>query len=781
MRPYNKQDNDVLALYLPKYCPMKKAFSVFLLLFTMVALGQGKQPWRSYFSYNDIVDVTESSTTFYGASSSALFSMNAANNELKTVTSVDGLKTDVVSAVHYSPTYKKTLVGNSNGLLLVINPDNSITTRTDIIQENNITAAKKKINHIYEHNGKAYLSCDFGIAVYDLATMEFGDTYLMAPGGAEATVAQCTVFGGHIYAALPGFGIYSGSLANPNLNDYNQWIGFTGGAYHGVAAYEDTLFISDNMGTVFRIDNGNPMIFSTMPSMVTDLRVANGYLVATSASRVNVYDGMTQISQVNFITGETTPTTFTCSTVIGSRLYIGTQEKGVFTTSINNLSFNNITPDGPARSNIFAMEKTPNSLWVVFGGYDPIFYAPDVMRYDISKFTEQGWLTIPNSSLFNAASISDIAVNPNNANEVYAASFHSGLIKIADDVPVQLFDHTTDDEDGPELIPGTEANPSVRINSLAFDNSGNLWMTNSQVDNAIKVLKPDNTWDTYSLDDVIANPPGTSYGNKMAIDKNGTKWIPSSFSGLIAFNNQPLKFQTISDDEIGNLPSVSVTCVAIDVNNRLWIGTSKGLRVLSSVDRFLTDDDLETNPIIILEDGVAQELMFEQGITDIVVDGSNNKWIGTGSAGAFLVSPDGQETLFHFTKENSPLPSNTINDIEIDKATGEVFFATPRGMVSYAGTATEAADDLRNVYVFPNPVRPEFEGDVNISGLMDEVNVKITDIEGNLVYETTSEGGTVLWNTRAFGKHKVASGVYMIFIASEDGTQTKVKKVMIIR
>ena len=141
----------------------------------------------------------------------------------------------------------------------------------------------------------------------------------------------------------------------------------------------------------------------------------------------------------------------------------------------------------------------------------------------------------------------------------------------------------------------------------------------------------------------------------------------------------------------------------------------------------------------------------------------------------------GSKRLFHFTKQNSPLPSDNINDIEIDNVTGEVFFATDKGMVSYRGTSTEASDDLSKVYVFPNPVRPGFQDDVKISGLVDEANIKITDIEGNLVYETTSEGGTVLWDTRAFGKYKVASGVYMIFISSEDGTQTKVKKLMIVR
>ena len=139
------------------------------------------------------------------------------------------------------------------------------------------------------------------------------------------------------------------------------------------------------------------------------------------------------------------------------------------------------------------------------------------------------------------------------------------------------------------------------------------------------------------------------------------------------------------------------------------------------------------------------------------------------------------KSIFHFTKDNSPLPSNNINDIEIDNITGEVYFATDKGLVSYKGTSTEAEDDLSNVYVYPNPVRPGFEGDVKISGLTNRATVKITDIEGNLVYETTSEGGTILWDTRAFGKYKVASGVYMIFISSEDASLTKVKKVMVVR
>ena len=241
-----------------------------------------------------------------------------------------------------------------------------------------------------------------------------------------------------------------------------------------------------------------------------------------------------------------------------------------------------------------------------------------------------------------------------------------------------------------------------------------------------------------------------------------------------------LKVITEGSDK-GNLPSPDVRSIAVDNKNQLWIGTNKGLRVLSNVGNYQTEGQMTANPIIILDDNLAQELLYEQFITDIAVDGANNKWIGTADSGLFLVSPNGQETKYHFTISNSPLPSNNINDIDINSATGEVFIATAKGLVSFKGTATAANDDLSNAYVYPNPVRPEYQGTVKIAGLLDKATIKITDIEGNLVYETTSNGGTIEWDTTAFGKYKVASGVYMIFISAEDGVETKVKKVMIIR
>ncbi|GGB83886.1 ABC transporter substrate-binding protein [Flavobacterium suaedae] len=730
-----------------------------------------------HFSYNNIQDITQSSNRVYAAAESAIFSKSTITFELKTTTSVDGLKPETITAIYYSEVYDRTIVGSSNGLLIVVNGDDSIVNKVDIIEETTVPPGTKKINHIYEHDGKAYISCDFGIAVLNLQTLEFGDTYYLGPNGTEIAVNQTTVLNGYIYAATENNGISRGFLNNPNLNDFNQWTEVYGGNWSGIVSFSNTLFAADNLGTVYRLDNGTAIPFNTTGGVITDLRVANNHLVVTNPFRILVYnDSLVQILQL-FENAFEGGVIFTAATVVSGQLFIGTKAHGVIETYLNNsMVKNNITPNGPLRTNIFSIEKTSNSLWAVFGSYN-FYFTPDEQVKGISKLTQEGWINIPKDDVLGAASIGDIAVNPNNESEVFASSYHRGLLRIEDDTPVQLYNETNSPLESQQLVANYY---NIRVNSLAYDDSGALWMTNDMTEKPLKVFRNGN-WSSYDFTDVLNNAISNKY-QKMIIDRNGTKWIPSINEGLIAFNETlGDKFIVIGADDIGNLPSEYVRSVAIDNSNRLWIGTSRGLRVMPGIDRFLTENILTTNAIIIEEDGLAQELLYDQDVTDIEVDGSNNKWLGTSGAGAFLVSPDGQRTLFHFTKQNSPLPSNTINDIAIDNATGDVYFATDKGMVTYKGTSTEAAGDLSNVYVFPNPVRPDFNGDVNISGLIDNANIKITDISGNLVYETTSEGGTVLWDTRAFGSYKVASGVYMIFIASEDGTETKVKKVMIIR
>ena len=185
--------------------------------------------------------------------------------------------------------------------------------------------------------------------------------------------------------------------------------------------------------------------------------------------------------------------------------------------------------------------------------------------------------------------------------------------------------------------------------------------------------------------------------------------------------------------------------------------------------------------IVLTIDDYTQYLLNTETITSIAVDGANKKWLGTQTAGVYLVSDDGTEEVYHFTEENSPLLSNKINDVAINHETGEVFFATNKGLISYRGSATMGSDEFRDVYVYPNPVRENYEGEITIRGLVSDVSVKITDTSGNIVYETTAEGGQATWNGKNFSGQRVSTGVYLVFCSNEDGTKTHITKLLFIR
>lgn len=764
---------------------IKKFVQILFLVLFVNGFAQTNPQWQGYFSYNKITDISQGQDKIYASSEISIFSKNLATNDLATTTSVDGLKAETITAIHHSESFNKTLVGNKNGLLLVMNPDGKIVYKNGIVVEVPVSPFLKKINHFLEYNGKVYISCDYGISVFDLTSMEFGDTYYIGNNGQQVKVYQTTILNGEIFAVTDIHGIKKASLSNTNLVDYNQWQLFDGGYWNGITTIQNKLV---GMNTNARLYKHNGTFFEEffiMNQSGLDIRTNEDFLIVTNQNYIYIFNAaLQQTATINSNQYTLATVSFSCATVADNQIFIGTNEKGLLTSSLSApTTFQVIKPDGPDRNNIFRLKQTSTTLWATYGGYS-LTYDPTLLEEGISKYSRQtGWSKIPFSELFGATSLSDIITNPKNEKEVYVCSFHNGLLKIKDDV-ITFYNQNSAPPNGPEnqqLV--TPLYVSVRINGGAFDSKGSLWMSNSLVFKGLKALKSDGTWIAPSdWQNQLASVTEERY-SKLAIDKNDTKWVPSyRGNGLIAFNeNYANKFIRIRTGTDGNLPINDVRAVAIDNRNQVWIGTARGLRYIPSADSFISETEIESKPIIILEDDLAQELFYEQFIMDIAVDGANRKWISIAESGVYLVSPNGQETIYKFTKENSPLPSNNVNDIEIDSFTGEVFFATDKGLVSFKGTATRPSDDLSNVYAYPNPVRPGFSGTVKISGLTNKAVVKITDIEGNLVYETTSEGGTIEWDTTAFGKHKVASGVYMILVSAEDGIDTIVKKVMIIR
>ena len=765
-----------------------KVFLITVLLYCSAGFSQNSLLWQGYFSYFQVNGIAETSTSVIASSENAVFSKNLITNELKTLNSVDGLKAESISAIYKSIGKNITFIGNANGLLLLVMPDGSILYKNGILAELPVPLNIKKINHFTEFNNKIYISADYGITVFDLTTLEFGDTYYIGNGGAQTRILQTTVLNNDLYAVTDFAGIKKINLSNPNAVDYNQWITFDGGFWAGITTFNNQIIGLNTDGNVSRYNGTSFISFLNLFQAGLNIRTANDKLVLTTINKVYVFNlSLQQIALVQNIQFLPIDVKFSCATVVNNDLFIATSNNGLFSTSLSNAAvFTNITPNGPLNNQIFRVKKSASALYALYGAYSRD-YNPYVNggpgAFPINKFSAAGWTVIPFANLLGAKSLSNIAFNPINENQFYVSSYFSGLLKVTNDVATDLLTYNNTGANGLEslIVPGDPSYKDVRINGPAFDKSGNLWMTNNLVQRNLKVLKNDGQWQSYDLGAVISTPTNENNGI-LVIDKNNTKWLSTFNNGVVGFNeNLGNKLLACKSDPTGNLPDVDVRCLAIDTKNQLWIGTSRGLRYLPSVDSFTSDTELKSKSIIILEDGLAQELFFDQFIFDIAVDGANRKWISTAGSGVYLVSPNGQETIYHFTKDDSPLPNNNVVDIEIDGVSGEVYFVTEKGMVSFKGIATKASDNLENVFVYPNPVRPDYLDTVKISGLTNKSVVKITDIEGNLVFEKTSEGGTIEWDTTAFGNYKVASGVYMILISGQDGIETKVKKVMIIR
>ena len=382
---------------------------------------------------------------------------------------------------------------------------------------------------------------------------------------------------------------------------------------------------------------------------------------------------------------------------------------------------------------------------------------------------------------------SKLAIDPKNDEVAYVGTWFDGLYKFEKGEYKENWNYMN------SPIIGAANNYANLLSCLAFDENRNLWMTSYSTEQAVLILKPDGKWIVYDhIEDLIDQK---YMCNMIHPTKSKTKWFVSqdpTKSHIVALNingtlenkkdDKYRRFDRFTDQDGKTIDATRFFCIAEDHNGKLWIGTDRGPIILSRPDNFNNKDFTCQRVKIARNDGTnnADLLLDDEEIRAIRVDGANCKWIGTSSNGAYLLSEDGLETIHHFTIENSLLPSNTIYDIAINQESGEVFFATDKGLVSFRAEANEAEENYENIYAFPNPVRPEYTGEVTITGLMFNSLVKITDTVGNLIYQAYSKGGQVVWDGNAPNGQRVKSGVYYVWASSSDGKEGVVTKIVFI-
>lgn len=751
---------------------MKKILFTNLLLLASIIQAQSIKvgEWRDHLSYFETFDVCAQGDLIYTSTDKALFVYNKNDQSIERLNTLNGLSDANVSAISSNQT--TLIVGYENGNLDII--ENNKTENLADIKRASIIA-NKRINSINIEADIAYLSCGFGIVVLDLQKREIKDTYYIGAGGTYMNIIGTSISNNKLYAATEQ-GIYTADLNQTNLADFQAWekMSFKENAkINLIETYAGKLFANIqgntfNSDSLYTYDGANWELFSHPYSNVS-LKVSDNILVVTSKYGVNRYnEDLESLQNLSSGVFNFSKKEFRAGIYLDGEYWIADKNNGLL--HYKNGNSEQIIPTGPHKSDVAQIQNFGDEIWLAHGSKDEN-WDPTWSKNELSILKNDFW---SHTSTLLENEIHDPVAIAQRGNITYVASWQAGLAELENKELSILYNNSNS-----SLQKRFPHDDWTNIGALEFDSQGNLWCTNAQTLEPLSVQYTNGEWESFSLGNTVTENQNLA---KLLIDQNDQKWVQLKNNGIIVFDEtrSGTKAKKISNGENnGNLNSDRVFSMAEDLDGEIWIGTDNGVCVFYDPSAIFEGEKAAT--IIVTQDGHNTHLLNGLLINDIEIDGANRKWFATNNAGVVLTSENGTEEIYHFTAENSPLFSNKVIDIEINQESGEVFFATDKGLISYRSGATEGSNDFSNVLVFPNPVKPDYEGTISIKGLLTDAVVKITDISGNLVYKTTALGGQANWDGKRTNGEEVNSGVYLIFCSDEDGNENHVSKLLIVR
>lgn len=753
------------------------------------SVGIGK--FNAHLPYHNGNTVCITNDKVFVGADKTLFTYDLSDNSLETFSKVNILSDIGITIIRFSEKYNSVIIGYSSGNIDIIT-NNQVINIPDI--ERTVIQGFKSINDINIRDNFAYLSTGFGIVKLDIQRQEIKETFLIGDNSTNVVVNDLAFYNDTIYAATPK-GIYIAKENAGNLANFQNWSLLAknnGDAINAIEANDSILVYNistevNNADTIITYNGAAWGVF-TYPgysnkdiySIETD--IDNNWLICYSTTAEIVNKQHTEKSKVYAYQFETPMSIAPRQMIKGKNdeYWIADFKHGLIRRN-RAWNFDVFSPTGPFSYLSWNLDFDGEALWVASGSLTS-FLANLYQKKGVYRYKNNTWESFNGGAYDSISDITSVAINPQNTNEVYFGAWGKGMVQTLNGEVQEVYNSYN------SSIQSLNVFKYHQVGGVTFDDNGVLWITCSgspgaNVNFPLVAFDGEN-WFTYNMNNKLANE---THAGDIMVDANGYKWFLSRKNGVFVFNDNGTLSDT-DDDQIallttgennGNLPTKMVHAIAEDKDGKIWIGTEEGLTVINSTFG-LFDGEVKADRIIIEQEGSFQYLLETEVINCIKVDGGNRKWIGTTTGGVYLVSEDGQKTIHHFTTENSGLLSNTIFDIEIFGTTGEVFFATDNGLVSYMGDATDADAYTGPTYAYPNPVRPDYDGLIGIRGLVENSEVKITDLTGNIVYETMSEGTTATWDGNSLNGNRVQTGVYIVFSVSDDGIQKEVAKILFV-
>lgn len=763
---------------------MKRILYIILLCVSLKSNGQDTEigQWKGYLPYNNSISLAKMNGLIYVATQNNLFYLDENEQVLSRLTKVNGLSDVEIKAMEKASEEDVLVVAYKSSKIDIIENDN-IYSILDVERENIVGG--KSINNITFNNGRAYLSASFGIIELNVKQKEIANTFYLN-SNANLNVNDVCFLEDTVFAGT-NTGLYKASIYD-NLSDYQSWQGPIGDlAVHQIeVAYNKMFFINTEKDSVYSYAATEGLRAVHGIDLIRFIKTTQDRLFIGSQSRImemNNDNSLTTIKENAYF--------FRVSDII--------IEDGVYWLSdgirglvrINeNFTLRNYIPSGPLTKKAFSTAVGQENTFISTGGISVLWDNNNT--YEGIHWTDgYSWNNMPYTDLANAKDITTIVEAPNK--HLFVGTWNNGILELGYNEEsgkyILIKQHNNETTNGQLETIETDTSLAtygwIRVKGLSFDENGILWASSSLVQKSLAFMTPDGQWQSLKVN---SYPTKNHHLGDLIIDRQGKKWFyVAKGNGIIVYddNGTPENSNDDRDRRLttnagsGGLPSNDIYSLAIDRDGEIWVGTDKGVAVFYDTERvFEIDGDAQL--VLVEADGYVEPIIANEIVRTIAIDGANRKWFGTQS-GVFVYSPDGSEQIAHYTEKNSPLFSNTINSISINQESGEIFIATDKGLISYKGGATEGQNIHGNVIVYPNPVKEDYNGPIAIKNVVENADVKITDIKGNLVKSFTALGGQAVWDGKNKYGERANTGVYLVFTTDPTGIETNVAKILFIK
>ena len=728
-------------------------------------LAQQFTNWHNYTALKNVTDITIINDGFWSAASGGAFQYSNTTNQFFTLHKSDGLEGKSLSCVTIDK-FGRTWFGSIEGIIDIYSLDeNSFDVILDIYNSNQIN---KKINDLASSGDTMIVSSDFGVSLVNVNNFLFYDTFFKFGTFPSNTRVNSTLKTDLFYVCTDaGIAIQKPGAVNlsapESWNVYSTAQGLPSNKTLKSAVYQNSIIVCTDKGFSQFVNNTwNNFIIELANKNISDFQVNGDSILILFENNIYLYingvlnllySSAVVLSKIEFKENYG----IVCASSDGT-LYLNTQLTGDF-----------LSPNAPPVNQFPSMSVDKSStLWSASG--------KDVTGVGYYNYDGNEW------KFFNALNTPELPTNAvyysyTNGNTAYLGGWGYGFLVVNGDSK-RLFNNTNT---GMQGIPD---NPNfLVITGFGKDSRDNLWVLNYwAVDrNTLSMQSPDSVWHHY----IIPAAQGrTLLGNEnLAIDPYDTKWYgcadPSRI-GVFYFNENKT-YDDPSDDKSDflttsdGLNTNDIRDVIVDKRGDVWVATSLGVNIITNNSGIPTSGStgLDINSVFVLR---------QQSVNAIAVDPLNQKWIGT-NEGLLLVNSDGSRLLKTFTAQNSALLSNQIRSIAIDENKGIVYVGTDEGLTSFETPYIKPVESYDELFIYPNPYYVNSENNLlTIDGLVQDTDIKILSISGDLITEFSSPGGrTAYWDGKDVNGELVSTGVYIIVAFDAEGSNVVTGKVAVLR